>query len=67
MTGDIAVAKRRHVDRPVRPPKPAFAGFRLPPEIILLAVRRHLRYGLPHRDLAEPLATRGIEVDRVIL
>jgi len=29
----------------------AFAGFRFPPEVILLAVRWYLRYGLSYRDL----------------
>jgi hypothetical protein len=43
----------------------AFAGFRFPPEIIVLAVRRYLRYGLSYRDVEELLAERGIEVDHV--
>jgi transposase-like protein len=45
----------------------AFAGFRFPPEVILLAVRWYLRFGLSHRDLEEFLAERGIEVDHVTL
>jgi hypothetical protein len=40
-----------------------FIGFRFPPEVILLAVRWYLRYGLSYRDLEELLAERGIEVD----
>ena len=36
-----------------------------PPEVILLAVRWYLRYGLSYRDLEELLAERGIEVDHV--
>ena len=40
-------------------------GFRFPPEVILLAVRWYLRYGLSYRDLEELLAERGIDVDRV--
>ena len=44
-----------------------FAGFRFPPEVILLAVRWYLRYGLSYRDLEELLAERGIEVDHVTL
>jgi IS6 family transposase len=47
---------------PVRMPS-GFAGFRFPPEVILLAVRRYLRYGLSYRDLEELLAERGIDVD----
>ncbi len=43
----------------------AFAGFRFPPEIIVLAVRWYLRYGLSYRDVEELLAERGIEVDHV--
>jgi hypothetical protein len=36
-----------------------------PPEVILFAVRWHLRYGLSYRDLEELLAERGIKVDHV--
>jgi transposase-like protein len=42
----------------------AFAGYRFPPEVILLAVRWYLRFGLSYRDLEELLAERGIDVDR---
>jgi transposase-like protein len=45
----------------------AFAGFRYPPEVILLAVRWYLRYGLSYRNLEELLAERGIEVYHVTL
>jgi len=57
--------KRYRSDRPVRQPSSAFAGFQFPPEVILLAVRWYLRYGLSYRDLEEVLAERGIEVDHV--
>ena len=50
-----------------KPPVSAFAGFRFPPEVILIAVRWYLRYGLSYRDLEELLAERGIEVDHVTL
>jgi IS6 family transposase len=43
----------------------AFAGFRFPPEVITVAVRRYLRYGLSYRDVEELLAERGIEADHV--
>jgi transposase, IS6 family len=43
----------------------AFAGFRFPREIIVLAVRWYLRYGLSYRDVEELLGERGIEVDHV--
>jgi transposase-like protein len=59
------VVKRRNLVRPIQPPNSAFAGFRFPPEIILVAVRWYLRYGLSYRDLVELLAERGIEVDHV--
>ena len=45
----------------------AFAGFRFPPEVIMLAVRWYIRFGLSYRDLEELLAERGIEVDHVTL
>ncbi len=43
----------------------AFAGFHFPPEVITVAVRSYLRYGLSYRDVEEQLAERGIEVDHV--
>ena len=48
-------------------PCPGFAGYRFPPEVILIAVPWYLRYGLSYRDLEELLAERGIEVDHVTL
>jgi len=45
----------------------SFAGFRFPPDVILLAVRWYLRYGLSYRDVAELLAERGVEVDHVTI
>ena len=44
-----------------------FAGFRFPPEVITLAVRWYVRYSLSYRDVEEPLAERGIEVDHTTL
>jgi transposase, IS6 family len=52
-------AARPRVDRS------AFAGFRFPPEVITVAVRWYLRYGLSYRDLEELLAERGVTVDHV--
>jgi transposase, IS6 family len=43
----------------------AFAGFRFPREVIVLAVRWYLRYGVSYRDVEELLTERGIEVDHV--
>jgi len=57
---------RRHP--PVRPaPSSAFSGYRFPPEVITLAVRWYLRFGLSYRDVEELLAERGIEVDHVTI
>src|ERR1019366_9448510 len=59
--------QRRRLIRPIQPPVSTFAGFRFPPEVILIAVRWYLRYGLSYRDLEELLAERGSEVDHVPL
>ncbi len=44
-----------------------FAGFRFPREVISIAVRWYLRYGLSYRDVEELLAERGITVDHVTI
>jgi transposase, IS6 family len=59
--------KHLRLTRPIQAPRSAFAGFRFPPEVILIAVRWYRRYGLSYRDLEELLAERGIEVDHVTL
>jgi transposase-like protein len=46
-------------------PSSASKGFRFPPEVIALAVRWYLRFGLSYRDVEELLAERGIELDHV--
>jgi transposase, IS6 family len=53
-------------------PRPAFAGFCFPPDVIVLdvivlAVRWYLRFGLSYRDVEELLAERGVEVDHVTI
>ena len=55
--------KTPRVDRRLR--ASSFAGYRFPPEVILLAVRWYLRYGLSYRDVEELLAERGVDVDHV--
>ena len=45
----------------------SFVGYQFPPDVILLAVRWYLRYGLSYRDVEELLAERGIEVDHVTI
>ena len=49
----------------VRPPQSAFAGFRFPPDVIIVAIRWYLRYALSYRDVEELLAERGMIVDHV--
>jgi transposase, IS6 family len=41
------------------------SGYRFPREVIGVAVRWYLRYGLSYRDVEELLAERGIKVDHV--
>jgi transposase-like protein len=48
-------------------PRSTFAGFRYPSDVIVLAVRWYLRFGLSYRDLEELLIERGIEVDHVTI
>ena len=54
---------RRPCATPV--PRSAFAGFRFPPDVIVVAVRWYLRFGLSYRDIEELVAERGVEVDHV--
>jgi transposase-like protein len=54
-----------HRSRPSIPPRSAFAGFRFPPDVIAVAVRWYLRFGLSYRDVEELLTERGVEVDHV--
>jgi IS6 family transposase len=67
MVGEGAVVKRRRRSAPSIKSLSAFVGIRFPPEVIVLAVRWYLRFGLSYRDLEELLAERGIDVDHVTL
>ena len=49
------------------PPRSTFAGFRFPSDVIVLAVRWYLRFGLSYRDVEELLTERGVEVDHVTI
>src|SRR5205085_12366200 len=55
--------RRRRVRVPAS--RSGFAGFCFPPDVIMVAVRWYLRYGLSYRDVEELLAERGITVDHV--
>jgi transposase-like protein len=44
-----------------------FVGFRFPPDVIVVAVRWYLRFGLSYRDVEELLTERGVEVDHVTI
>jgi transposase-like protein len=59
--------QRRDTDAVIRSRfvSPAPAGYRFPREVIAVAVRWYLRYGLSYRDVEELLAERGIAVDHV--
>jgi transposase-like protein len=56
-----------HRSRRSIPPRSTFAGFRFPSDVIVLAVRWYLRFGLSYRDLEELLAERGIQADHVTI
>jgi transposase-like protein len=49
------------------PLRSAFAGFRFPPDVIVIAVRWYLRYALSYRDAEELLIERGVQADRVTI
>ena len=51
--------------RPQSSARYAFAGFRFPAEVIVVAVRWYLRYNLSYRDIEELLLERGVDVDHV--
>jgi transposase, IS6 family len=48
-------------------PLSGFTGFHFPPEVIRVAVRWYLRYGLSYRDVEKLLAERGVVVDHVTI
>jgi hypothetical protein len=56
---DAVGVRHLRVISSVQPPTSAFAGFRFPPDVILIAVCWYLRYGLSYRDLEEFLAEAG--------
>jgi transposase-like protein len=58
-------SRRARPSRQSIPPRSTFAGFRFLSEVIVVAVRWYLRFGLSYRDVEELLAERGVEVDHV--
>jgi len=64
---DTPAMRTTHRSRRSIPARSTFAGFRFPPDVIVLAVRWYLRFGLSYRDVEELLAERGIEVDHVTI
>ena len=56
---------RSHRLRPAPAARSAIAGFRFPVDVIVLALRWYLRFGLSYRDVEELLTERGVEVDHV--
>ena len=56
-----------HRSRRSIPARSTFAGFRFPSDVIVLAVRWYLRFGLSYRDVEELLSERGVEVDHVTI
>ncbi len=56
---------RTRRSRPAPVQRSDFAGFRFPPDVIVVAVHWYLRFGLSYRDVEELLSERGIEVDHV--
>ena len=70
LTGAVALADRRGRETDVvtsSSPPSVFAGFRFPREVISVAVRWYLRYGLSYRDVEELMAERGVTVDHVTI
>ena len=67
LTGRVLVGERVRVNRRSSVRSCSFAGYRFPPDVILLAVRWYLRYGLSYRDVEELLSERGVDVDHVTI
>jgi transposase-like protein len=67
LTDRVPSSQRVRVKHPTAAEPDSFAGYRFPPEVILLAVRWYLHYGLSYRDVEELFAERAIEVDHVTI
>ena len=64
---DVRLDREKHAAQPRHwsLSRSAFTGFRFPPEVIVVAVRWYLRYGLSYHDVEKLLAERGIKIDHV--
>jgi hypothetical protein len=51
--GETGAMRAPRYPRPCPAPRSAFTGYRFPPEVITLAVRWYLRFGLSYRDVEE--------------
>jgi IS6 family transposase len=54
-SGQAGLMSRRRVR--VSASRSSFAGFRFPPDVIMIAVRWYLRYALSYRDVEELLVS----------
>jgi hypothetical protein len=63
--GETPGMRTAHRSRRSIPACSAFAGFRFPSDVIVLAVRWYLRLACTTRDVEELLTERGVEVDHV--
>jgi hypothetical protein len=48
-------------------PLSVFAGLRFPSDVIVVAVRWYLRFGLSYPDVEELLGERGVQVDHATI
>jgi IS6 family transposase len=53
--------------RPAPVPRSAFASFRFPPDIIVVAVRWYLHFGLSYHDVEELLTERAVQADHATI
>lgn len=80
MTGDLTRAgaaafavtafqlrDRQHANAPPSLCSPPAVRFRFPPDVIALAVRWPLRFGLSYRHVQELLARRAVQVDHLTI
>src|ERR1700709_2602507 len=58
VSGQAGLMRRRPARVPA--PRSGFAGFRFPPEVIMVAVRWYLRYGLSYREVEAVVGDGGM-------